>query len=58
MEFGLESTDAETVIAKDVSAALSAALQAVDNGVFAMCQDEACMVMVETSEQHSKRCYF
>ena len=49
MEFHLESTDAEPVIAKDASRRVILALQAADNGVFAMCQDEALADMVETS---------
>ncbi|OZT03933.1 aminoacyl-histidine dipeptidase [Prevotella sp. 885] len=49
MEFGLESTDAETVIAKDCSTRFIRCMQAIDNGVFAMCQDEALAWMVETS---------
>lgn len=49
MVFTLESTDAETVIAGSVGRNIITALQAVDNGVFAMCQDEALSWMVETS---------
>ena len=49
MEFHLESADAEPVIAKDASRRVILALQAADNGVFAMCQDEALADMVETS---------
>ena len=49
MEFNLESTDAAAVIAKDASRRFILAIQAVDNGVFAMCQDEALAYMVETS---------
>ena len=49
MEFNLESTDAAAVIAKDASRCFILAIQAVDNGVFAMCQDEALAYMVETS---------
>ncbi len=49
MEFNLESTDAAAVIAKDASRHFILAIQAVDNGVFAMCQDEALAYMVETS---------
>ena len=49
MEFNLESTDAAAVIAKDASRSFILAIQAVDNGVFAMCQDEALAYMVETS---------
>ena len=49
MEFRLESTGAEDVLPKDASRRVILALQAVDNGVFAMCQDEALAWMVETS---------
>ena len=49
MQFALESTDAEPVMPADVSTKLVQALQAVDNGVFAMCQDEAIAWLVETS---------
>lgn len=49
IDFKLESTDAEPVIPVEVSRKLILALQAVDNGVFAMCQDEALAWMVETS---------
>ncbi len=49
MEFNLGSTDAENVLPKDCSRRFILALQAVDNGVFAMCQDEALAWMVETS---------
>ena len=41
MEFALTSTDAAAVITKAVGDNIIFALQAVDNGVFAMCQDEA-----------------
>lgn len=49
MEFNLESTEATNVIEKGVSHRFILAMQAVDNGVFAMCQDEALAYMVETS---------
>ncbi len=49
MEFRLESTDMATVLPKECSRRVILALQAVDNGVFAMCQDEALAWMVETS---------
>ena len=49
MEFALTSTDAEAVITKAVGDNIIFALQAVDNGVFAMCQDEALDWLVETS---------
>ena len=49
MEFNLESAEATAVIEKGVSHRFLLAMQAVDNGVFAMCQDEALAYMVETS---------
>lgn len=49
MEFALTSTDAAAVINKTVGDNIIFALQAVDNGVFAMCQDEALDWLVETS---------
>lgn len=49
MEFNLESAEATAVIEKGVSHRFILAMQAVDNGVFAMCQDEALAYMVETS---------
>ena len=49
MEFSLTSTDAAAVITKAVGDNIIFALQAVDNGVFAMCQDEALDWLVETS---------
>jgi len=49
MQFSMESCDAQPVMPKDVSTRLIQALQACDNGVFAMCQDEALAWMVETS---------
>ena len=49
MEFNLESAEAAAVIEKGVSHRFILAMQAVDNGVFAMCQDEALAYMVETS---------
>ncbi len=49
MVFGMESTGADRVLPKTVAANFVRALQAVDNGVFAMCQDEAIAYMVETS---------
>ena len=49
MEFNLESAEATAVIEKGVSHRFILAMQAVDNGVFAMCQDEARAYMVETS---------
>lgn len=49
MQFHLESADSESVIPVEVSRKFIQALQAVDNGVFAMCQDEAISWLVETS---------
>lgn len=49
MVFTMESTKREDVIPSAISRKLIQALQAVDNGVFAMCQDEALAWMVETS---------
>lgn len=49
MEFAMESTNPQTVLPANVSEKLIQAMQAVDNGVFAMCQDEALAWMVETS---------
>lgn len=49
MEFNLKSAEATDVIEKGVSHRFILAMQAVDNGVFAMCQDEALAYMVETS---------
>lgn len=49
MEFIMESEQAQKVIEKSVAAKMVMALQALDNGVFAMCQDEALAWMVETS---------
>ncbi len=49
MVFHLESTDSTSVLPKDVADRFIMALQAVDNGVFAMCQDEALAWLVETS---------
>ena len=49
MLWNLSSTGRQTVLPKSVGRNLVAAVQAVDNGVFAMCQDEALAGMVETS---------
>ena len=49
MEWKLASADAQQVLPKAVSVNLIRAIQAVDNGVMAMCQDEALAWMVETS---------
>ena len=49
MVFAMESTEAESIIAPDVAKKFIWALQAVDNGIYAICQDEALGGMVETS---------
>ncbi|MBR5036628.1 MAG: beta-Ala-His dipeptidase, partial [Prevotella sp.] len=49
MKFEMESAGAEPVLPQDVSTRLIQAMQAADNGVFAMCQDEAVAWLVETS---------
>ena len=49
MYFAMESAEAEPVLPLEVSTRLVQALQAVDNGVFAMCQDEEISWLVETS---------
>lgn len=45
----MESADATKVIPQAISNNFIRAIQAVDNGVFAMCQDKALEWMVETS---------
>ena len=49
MVWNMESTDAEPVIDPVVAKKFIWALQAVDNGIYAICQDEALGGMVETS---------
>ena len=49
MVFSMESADAEPVIEQQVAQRFIRALQAVDNGIYAICQDEALGGMVETS---------
>jgi dipeptidase D len=49
MVWSLESTEAQTVLPKAVSANLVRAVQALYNGILTMCQDEALAWMVETS---------
>jgi len=49
MVFGMESVGAEKVLPTDVSRRLIQALQAMTNGIFAMCQDKALGDLVETS---------
>lgn len=49
MDFQLSSAEARKVITKLIGQNIIRALQAVDNGVYAMCQDEAVAWLVETS---------
>ncbi len=49
MVWSMESADAEPVIDPEVARRFIYALQAVDNGVYAICQDPALNGMVETS---------
>ncbi|MCH5311015.1 MAG: aminoacyl-histidine dipeptidase [Prevotella sp.] len=49
MEFNMQSTNNTEVMTRDDSKRIITALQAVDNGVLNMCQDEALEWMVETS---------
>ena len=49
INFSLESTDAQQVIPQSVGKNIIRALQAIDNGPYSMCQDEALSWMVETS---------
>jgi len=49
MVWTMESTDAEPVIENSVARNFIYALQAVDNGIYAICQDPALNGMVETS---------
>ena len=49
MHFYMESTDAQKVMPKAVSRNIILALQGLDNGVFAMCQDKDIEWLVETS---------
>ena len=49
MQWSMESTDAETVIEAAVARNFVWALQAVDNGIYAICQDPELNGMVETS---------
>ena len=49
MAFKLESTEPAKVISAEAGKNIVRALQAVDNGIFAICQDEALGGMVETS---------
>ena len=49
MQFMMESTDAEPIIEPSVAKKFIWALQAVDNGIYAICQDPELNGMVETS---------
>ena len=49
MQWLMESTEAQTVIEPQVARNFVWAIQAVDNGIYAICQDEALGGMVETS---------
>lgn len=49
MTFKMESTEPAKVISAEAGKNIVRALQAVDNGIFAICQDEALGGMVETS---------
>lgn len=49
IKFNLESTEKQPVVKEPVNTKFIQALQAVDNGVMSMCQDEALAWMVETS---------
>ena len=49
MQFEMESAEAQPVMAKETSERIIRALPAADNGIFAMCQDEAIAWLVETS---------
>ncbi|MBM6993693.1 MAG: aminoacyl-histidine dipeptidase [Prevotella sp.] len=49
MVWSLESTDAQSVLPKTVSQNMIRAIQALDNGVFSICQDKELNEMVETS---------
>ncbi len=49
MDFAMESCDAEPVLPTEMSRQFIRCMQALDNGVFAMCQDEELSWLVETS---------
>ncbi len=49
MQFNMESCEPETVIGEQEAKRLITALQAVDNGIYAICQDKELNEMVETS---------
>lgn len=49
LQFAMESAEPQTVLPQSVSVKLVQAMQAADNGVFSMCQDEEIAWLVETS---------
>lgn len=49
MVFKMESANKQPVLPENTSVSFVRAIQAVDNGIFSMCQDEALAGMVETS---------
>ncbi len=49
MVFNMSSAEACPVLPQEVSNKIIQALQAIDNGIFSMCQDEALAGLVETS---------
>ena len=49
MQFGMQSTEPTDVLPQNAGRRFILAIQGIDNGVFAMCQDEALAWMVETS---------
>ena len=49
MQFSMESTDAEKVLPKETSEKFIMSMQAVDNGIYTMCQDKELDWLVETS---------
>ncbi len=49
MEFIMQTTDPQALIPKNTSDNIIRALQALDNGIFAMCQDKEVEWLVETS---------
>ena len=49
MEFAMESIDAQLVLPAETSTRIIRSLQALDNGVLSMCQDEEISWLVETS---------
>ena len=49
MQFSMESADAEKVLPKETSDKFIMSMQAVDNGIYTMCQDKELDWLVETS---------